>query len=81
MEFGVTSRLRSAIELVVLRGDDAAVLAPCARDDARGISLEHVRLLSRLLRKEDPRPQHVWVSRSRPVRAPAQTSPTRSART
>ena len=61
MEFGLTPRLRSAIELVMLRGGDAAVLAPCARDDARGISLEHVRLLSRLLREEEPRLQHVWV--------------------
>ena len=61
MEFGLTPRLRSAIELVMLRGGDAAVLAPCAREDARGISLEHVRLLSRLLREEEPRLQHVWV--------------------
>ena len=63
MEFSLTPRLRSAIELVVLRGGgDAAVLAPCARDDATGIRLEHVRLLSSLLRKEEQRPQHVWVS-------------------
>ena len=61
MAFGLTPRLRSAIELVMLRGGDAAVLAPCARNDARGISLEHVRLLSRLLREEEPRPQYVWV--------------------
>ena len=61
MEFALTPRLRSAIETVILRGGDAAVLAPCARDDARGISLEHVRLLSRLLREEEPRLQHVWV--------------------
>ena len=55
MEFGLTPRLRSVIELVILRGGDAAVLVPCARDDARGISLEHMRLLSRLLREEEPR--------------------------
>mgnify|MGYP005643045473 FL=1 len=74
MEFALTPRLRSAIETVILRGGDAAVLAPCARDDARGISLEHVRLLSRLLREEEPRLQHVWVlpaprARTRPDRA------------
>ncbi len=74
MEFALTPRLRCAIELVILRGGDAAVLAPCARDDARGISLEHVRLLSRLLREEEPRLQHVWVlpaprARTRPDRA------------
>ena len=61
MEFALTPRLRSAIERAMLRGGDSAVLAPCARDDARGISLEHVRLLSRLLREEEPRPPHVWV--------------------
>ena len=86
MEFGLTPRLRSVIELVILRGGDAAVLVPCARDDARGISLENMRLLSRLLREEEPRLQHVWVHPipSLPrVRAPARTScthhPTRRA--
>ena len=61
MEFALTPRLRSAIERAMLRGGDSSVLAPSARGDARGISLEHVRLLSRLLREEEPRPPHVWV--------------------
>jgi len=74
MEFALTDRLRTALELV--SGD--AALSHLLRADAHSITLEHVQLLSSLLRKcQEPAP-HVWVRRpAATVDSPrdAQTTP------
>ena len=66
MEFALTDRLRAALELV---SGDATELSHLRRADAHSITLEHVQLLSSLLRRRQEPAPHVWVRWTAPTPA------------
>lgn len=68
MEFALTDRLRAALELV---SGDATELSHLRRADAHSITLEHVQLLSSLLRRRQEPAPHVWVRWTAPTPATA----------